>query len=84
MELQLSEYERGYLTAEMNNLLPQICEERDWHGVMVGDRMFDLCFDSDEDGAGYTVTACLCLLNDEGQYYTDPNTYYTLRSPNDE
>lgn len=53
-ELELSDYEKGYLTAyyehdySIQSEHAERTEENLWYSVQVGDRMFDLCVWKDE------------------------------------
>jgi len=52
-ELELTDYEKGYLTGAMSDQF-LIGEEDDWFGIKIGDRMFDVNVWIDED-TGETV-----------------------------
>ena len=64
MTLQLTDYERGYLTAYYDTVvfdsLADNCDE-DWFGVQVGDRMFDLKAWADEDTGQFVCVVYDCV-----------------------
>jgi hypothetical protein len=74
-ELVLSDYEKGYLTAFyesdayiQNEHSGRDSEERDWYGIQVGERMFDLCIWKEED---IVCVVYECFLNERGEWSTD-------------
>ena len=62
-DLQLTDYERGYLTAYYDTVvfdaMADSCDE-DWFGVQIGDRMFDLNAWADEDTGKFVCTVYEC------------------------
>ena len=70
-DLQLTDYERGYLTAYYDTVvfdaMADSCDE-DWFGVQIGDRMFDLNAWADEDTGKFVCVVYDCIwVNDNWQ-----------------
>jgi hypothetical protein len=108
--LELSEYERGYLTAHYIGyctLQEYKCYNGDWYehlldgeleweSVLVGDRLFDLCFSMDRqidpeypDEPDYEYPESLVVIASEnkrdenGLWVSDLSKTYTLKSTNE-
>lgn len=84
-ELELSDYEKGYLTAfyETNSHIQSEHsgrdEDNDWYGIQVGERMFDLCVWK-YDGMEHEVCVVYeCFLNDHGEWSTDTSKEWFLK-----
>ena len=83
-ELQLSDYEKGYLTAYYDNVvLPDWAgdDSQDWYGMMIGDRMFDLNAWLDEEAGEMVCVVYLCVEKD-GEWTTDMSASWFLREVN--
>lgn len=84
-ELELSDYEKGYLTAFYNtdayiqNEHSGRDEDNDWYGIQVGERMFDLCVWKDDDMAHEVCVVYECFLNDGGFWNTDTSKKWFLK-----
>lgn len=82
-ELELSDYEKGYLTAFYHTDKPiqhdhaERDEDNLWYGVQIGERMFDLCVWKDED---IVCVVYECFRNDNGAWSTDTRRQWYLKS----
>ncbi len=82
-ELQLSDYEKGYLTAFSHQSYDDFANQHDWdmwYGVGLNDRMFDLnIWRSSEDGTVYcSVYECIKGLEQPDNYTTDADRWFSL------
>jgi len=84
-ELELSDYEKGYLTAfyesdaHIQNEHSGRDEDNDWYGVHVGERMFDLCVWKEEGAESEVCVVYECFLNDGGFWNTDTSKQWFLK-----
>jgi hypothetical protein len=71
-DLELSDYEKGYLTAfyesdtHIQNEHSGRDEDNQWYGIQVGERMFDLCVWKEEGAESEVCVVYECFLNDDG------------------
>ena len=80
-ELNLSDYERGYLTAYFDcAVLPDFQDgvEQQWYGVGIGEAMFDLNVWLDEDTRQIVWVVYRCVEKD-GEWTTDMSASWFLR-----
>ena len=80
-ELNLSDYEKGYLTAYFDRaVLPEFQDgvEQQWYGVGIGEAMFDLNVWVDED-TGQIVCVVYRCAHMGGEWTTDSSESWFLR-----
>lgn len=84
-ELQLSDYEKGYLMAFSHQSYDDWCDadrepDEIWYGVQVGDRVFDMNFWRDEanDMVYCSVYECIKGLEEPNNYTTDSDRRFQL------
>ena len=80
-ELNLSDYEKGYLTAFFDHVvLPDwSCDySQDWYGTSIGEAMFDLNVWIDEDTSQIVCVVYRCA-HMGGEWTTDTSESWFLR-----
>lgn len=80
-ELQLSDYEKGYLTSYYDNVVSpdfKDGDEQSWYGMQIGDRMFDLNAWLDEEAGEMVCVVYLCVEKD-GEFTADTSTSWFLK-----
>jgi len=84
-ELQLSDYEKGYLMAFSHQSYDDWCDtnrepEDIWYGVQVGDRVFDINLWRDEANDMVYCSAYECIkgLGEPNNYTTDSDRRFQL------
>jgi len=80
-ELNLSYYEKGYLTAFFDHVvLPDWSgdDSQDWYGISTGDGVFDLNVWLDEDTSQIVCVVYQCVEKD-GEWTTDMSASWFLR-----
>jgi hypothetical protein len=83
--LELSDYEKGYLTAyyetdaHIQNEHSGRDEDNLWYGIQVGERMFDLCVWKEEGAESEVCVVYECYLNDGGFWNTDTSKQWFLK-----
>ena len=80
-ELNLSDYEKGYLTAFFDHVvLPDWSGDysQDWYGVGFGEAVFDLNVWLDEDTSQTVCVVYQCVEKD-GEWTTDMSASWFLR-----
>ena len=83
-ELNLSYYEKGYLTAFFDHVvLPDWSgdDSQDWYGISTGDGVFDLNVWLDEDTSQIVCVVYQCVEKD-GEWTTDMSASWFLREVN--
>jgi hypothetical protein len=89
-DLELSDYEKGYLTAfyetdaHIQNEHSGRDEDNDWYGVHIGERVFDLCIWKEEGAESEVCVVYECFLNDGGFWNTDTSKQWFLKEANNE
>lgn len=88
-DLELSDYEKGYLTAfyetdaHIQNEHSGRDEDNQWYGIQVGERMFDLCVWKDDDMEHEVCVVYECFLNDDGFWNTNTSKKWFLKEADD-
>ncbi len=80
-ELNLSDYEKGYLTAYFDHVaMPEFQDgvEQEWYGVGFGEAVFDLNVWIDEDTSQIVCVVYQCVEKD-GEWMTDMSASWFLR-----
>ena len=80
-ELNLSYYEKGYLTAFFDHVvLPDWSgdDSQDWYGTSIGEAVFDLNVWIDEDTSQIVCVVYQCVEKD-GEWTTDMSASWFLR-----
>ena len=83
-ELNLSDYEKGYLTAFFDHVvLPDWVGDysQDWYGTSIGEAVFDLNVWIDEDTSQIVCVVYQCVEKD-GEWTVDMSASWFLREVN--
>jgi len=81
-DLELSEFEQGYLTAfyvtTVTKAMANCCNE-EYFGVHIGNRVFDLKAWADEETGNLVCVAYECFENENSEWNTDTSRKWFLK-----